>query len=160
MPLKHSVLKLFALSLVISLASCANIPLKGGTNERREKVYLTLEKEIQKSIQDFSRNQDIQNEEGKISYLLYRVQKSKIVFMRNGTQYTNQEAAEFLRWKLNRPRWRPLVKTAKDFVNLITKGSVTSGEPYHAIFPNDEHRDLGAIMSNELDFLETHPPQQ
>ncbi len=135
------------------LSSCQSVPLKGGVNDQGEKVYLTPADEIPKAIDTFSKIQDLTNEESKINYLIQRVQKSKFPFVRNGASYTSAEAAEFLRWKLNRPRWRPLVNTAEDFVNVITKGSVTSGLPYAIVFPNGERRELKAILTNELDFL-------
>ena len=138
------------------LGGCQSVPLKGGVTDQGEKVYLTAENEIPKSIEEFKRAQDLESEEGKISYLIYRVQKSKVPFIRNGSRFTSQEASEFLRWKLERPRWRPLVKTARDFAIIITKGSVQSGQPYHVILANEAHHDLSAIMINELDFLEAY----
>ena len=153
---RKNIFRIFFVSAVMVLAGCQAIPLKQGVSAAGEKIYLSDASELPKAIDSFSKSQDLTNEESKINYLIARVQKSKVGFVRNRAHYTSMEAAEFLRWKLDRPRWRPLVHSARDFVNIITKGSVTSGEPYRIILANGDHHDLKAIMVNELGFLEEY----
>jgi len=153
----------FALALGFLTAGCQSVPLKGGVNDQGEKIYLSSGESIPKTIETFSKSQDLNNEESKINYLISRLQKSKFTYVRNRANYSGMEAAEFLRWKLNRPRWRPLISTAQDFVIIITRGSITSGLPYEVVMPNGDRHDLKALLINELEFLnkyleEKNPP--
>ena len=152
----------FGIVLIASLLlpGCQSIPLQGGINDRGEKVYLSEKREIPDAIAAFAKSQDLESEEGRINYLLQRVRNSKLTYIRNNECYTNAEAAEFLRWKMHRPRWEPLVHTARDFVIIVSGGSMTSGLPYHAVFSATEHRELKAILINELDFLEEFLKEQ
>jgi hypothetical protein len=56
------------------------------------------------------------------------------VFVRNGTDYTADQAVEHLRRKLTAAGSR--VKTAEDFIACCASGSSTSGEPYRIKFPD------------------------
>ena len=155
-------MRLFAFLLLSASflpAGCQTVPLQGGVNERGEKIYLTPVNQIEKAIADFSRSKDISTDDGKINYLIERVRQSKLSLIRNNAIYTSSEAAEFLRWKLNRPRWRPLVHTAQDFVTVVAGGSITSGLSYRIVYGKNEHRNLKDILQNELDFLNAHMPK-
>jgi hypothetical protein len=99
---------------------------------------------------------DLTTEEGKIDYLLERIRGSKLIFVRNKVEYVGPAAASFLHWKLDRWRSRHYAKitTAQEFVNLITRGSKVSGEPYSAILKDGTRHDLQNVLQNELDALE------
>lgn len=63
------------------------------------------------------------------------------VFVRNGTDYTADQAADHLRRKLAAAGQR--VKTAEDFIACCASGSSISGEPYRIKF-SDGHIVNGA----------------
>ena len=56
------------------------------------------------------------------------------VFVRNGTDYTADEAVDHLRRKFTAAG--PRVKTAEDFILYCASGSSMSGEPYRIKFPD------------------------
>ncbi|PIQ85462.1 MAG: hypothetical protein COV74_08205 [Candidatus Omnitrophica bacterium CG11_big_fil_rev_8_21_14_0_20_45_26] len=141
---------------LLGMSGCQSVPLMGGVGAQGELIYLTPIRDIPKHIQECAELQDLSNEESKINYLIYRVQKSALPFTRNGSTYSSENAAQFLRWKLNRPNWRPLVRSAREFVIIITRGSSKSGLPYEVKLPDRTHHELKAIMINELDFLEEY----
>jgi hypothetical protein len=68
-------------------------------------------------------------EKQRIEALIKRVAESKDVkFVRNGTIYSADTAARFLRlkWQANESE----VKTARDFIDKVASMSGTSGKPY------------------------------
>ena len=88
----------------------------------------------------------------KINYLIDRVKMSQCLFFRNGAEYDAKEGAKFLRWKWLRPKWRK-IRTAEEFVKMITNGSTMSGQPYYAIYPDGNRVEFMGIMERELNFL-------
>lgn len=88
----------------------------------------------------------------KINYLIDRVKTSQCLFFRNGAEYDAREGAKFLRWKWFRPKWRK-IRTAEEFVKMITNGSSMSGQPYYAIYPDGNKVEFMGIMERELNFL-------
>lgn len=155
--LKKYVTLLLLLTISVNFSACVRAKLLGGIDEKGEKIFLTPADQIPDSIEHFIQTQDISNEDCRINYLLYRIERSNLTFMRNRVAYASSDAASFLRWKLNRPRWRPLIKTAREFIIIITSGSVMSGQPYQIIFPSKKTRhELKPILINELDFLEEY----
>jgi len=142
--------------LLLSLTGCASTSLMGGVNQVGEKMYLTAVPEIPKDIEACMNMQDLSHEESKVNYLLYRIKNSGLPFIRNKARYSSDEAARFLRWKLNRPKWRPLVTSAREFVIIVTRGSSKTGQPYAIKFPDGTRRELKAILMNELDYLEEY----
>jgi hypothetical protein len=63
-----------------------------------------------------------------IDHLLDAVAKSEARFLRNGKEYSSQEGADHLRYKLGQAGDR--VKTAEDFIQGIGTKSYFSGKPY------------------------------
>jgi hypothetical protein len=76
------------------------------------------------------------------------------VFVRNGTNYSADQAVDHLRRKLTAAGQR--VKTAEDFIACCASGSSISGEPYRIKFP-DGHivnsADYFRAKLNELNHL-------
>src|SRR5689334_5113315 len=72
-------------------------------------------------------------EDQKIEFLIGKIAAMQdAVFVRNGSEYTAQQAADHLRLKLRRAGSR--VKTADDFIVYCATGSSVSGEPYSIRF--------------------------
>ena len=75
---------------------------------------------------------DQESEQYKISYMLNALGASDLVFIRNGAEYTGQEAKDHLEKKLVLADG--LVRTAEDFINYIGSESSMTGIPYHVRF--------------------------
>lgn len=156
----RTVLLLFATFGTLTLFSTA--PLFANQNET---IFFSGDKgSIQTGLAEYAQTFDISTKEGQIDYLLSRLETSPDVFERNGTRYTAQEAAGFLRWKMNRPRWQGKVNSVRDFIDVICAGSVTSGKPYTIILLDKRKFELKEILENELEELDcfltrSSPPQ-
>lgn len=73
-------------------------------------------------------------EKNKIEFLISSVENLKDAkFIRNGSVYDGQEAANHLRMKLQNVL---AVKTADDFIRLIASKSSVSGKPYLIRLPD------------------------
>jgi hypothetical protein len=88
------------------------------------------------------------SEEQKIEKLIYYIEKSEAIFIRNGTEYPAKEAADHLRMK--RKKAGNKVKTAKDFIDLIASKSSMSGEAYKMKFKNGATINTRDMLYNEL----------
>lgn len=73
-------------------------------------------------------------ERNKIEFLISSVENlENAKFIRNGSEYNGQEAANHLRMKLQNVL---VVKTADDFIRLIASKSSVSGKPYLIRLPD------------------------
>lgn len=81
----------------------------------------------QASISDLS-------EQGKISYMLDVIGTSKVIFVRNGVEYSGKEAEAHLQMKLRTAG--PAIQTADDFIDKIASHSLITGKPYYVEFPD------------------------
>ncbi|MBN1689026.1 MAG: DUF5329 family protein [Candidatus Omnitrophica bacterium] len=95
-----------------------------------------------------------ESEKEKTNYLFARIRASACQFDRNGQIVSSERAATFLRWKMLRSKWLSQVNTAKDFVEIVTKGSSMSGRRYNAIYADGKRYDFREVMKKELAFLE------
>ncbi|HLD56551.1 MAG TPA: DUF5329 family protein [Candidatus Omnitrophota bacterium] len=118
---------------------------------------LSAAEEIPAIVRVFLETRDLTTEEGKIDYLIARVKDSNLIFIRNKVRYTGTQAAQFLRWKLNRwrTRYHMKIESAQDFVSVVTSGSRTSGKPYKVVFDDGTHYDLELVLQSELNALNT-----
>lgn len=68
-------------------------------------------------------------EQKKIEFLISSIENlNGAKFIRNGSEYTGNEAAEHLRMKLQKAGGR--VQTADDFIRICASSSYLSGQPY------------------------------
>ncbi len=72
----------------------------------------------------------------KIDGLLARIERSEVVFIRNGTEHTGAETAAHLRRKLERTR--PAVASLEEFIEKVASRSWASGKPYRVKLPDGE----------------------
>ena len=63
-----------------------------------------------------------------IAYLLDEVAKSHLTFIRNGTEYSGQEAADHVRSKYE--YFKSRIKSPEDFIQVCASQSLVSGKPY------------------------------
>lgn len=91
-------------------------------------------------------------EKEKIAYLLDRVARSQMIFIRNEEEHSAREAARHLRMKYGFSHGR--VQTAKEFIDMIASRSLSSGEIY--LIKTEEGISYPArdILYNELNLLE------
>lgn len=68
------------------------------------------------------------SENEKIETLLKKIERSDLIFIRNGLEYRAQDAADHLRDKWN--QGRDQIKTYDDFITYIASRSSISGQPY------------------------------
>ena len=76
-------------------------------------------------------------------------------FIRNGREYTCDEAAKFLRGKLE--SMGSEVTTAREFIERIGTKSSMSGIPYHVKFANGKMMPAAQFLSDELKRMEAQP---
>lgn len=140
-------------------SGCASAPppplLSGPISADNAALCFSARSDITSIVERFFASRDLTTEEGKIDYLLNRVRDAKVTFIRNREEFTSQNAAKFLRWKLDRLRsiHNMQIDTAQDFVTM-SAGSRVSGEPYTVVFPDGSRYPLKDILQNELDQLE------
>ena len=74
------------------------------------------------------RVEDGENTRATISYLISFVEKSDCTYIRNGRQYTAQEAVSHIQKKYG--YFKNKIKTPEDFIRLAASKSLMSGKPY------------------------------
>ncbi len=92
-------------------------------------------------------------EEQKINHLIQYIEKSNVIFIRNGSEYNAIDAAKHLRMKREKAGKR--VKTAKEFIDYIASKSSMSGEAYKIKFPNGMIMPVRDVLYYELKKLES-----
>ena len=96
------------------------------------------------------------HEQVRIDKLIRHVEVQKgMKFIRNGTEYTCEEAARFLRGKMD--SMGADVTSARDFIERIASRSSMSGKPYHVRFSDGRQMSSAQFLGEELKRLETAP---
>ncbi len=93
------------------------------------------------------------NEEQKITFLIQYIEKSNVIFIRNGSEYNATDAAKHLRMK--REKAGKKIKTAREFIDYLASKSSVSGEPYKIKFPNGVIMPVRDVLYHELKKLES-----
>ena len=102
----------------------------------------------------------VMNEEDKIQRLLEFIKKQdKVVFIRNGSEHTSQEAYEHLKGKLYRARkiysfFGYSIETAHEFIIKLASKSSISGKPYQIRYKDGTKENLKDILLKELGRIE------
>jgi hypothetical protein len=93
-------------------------------------------------------------ERARIERLIRYVETRKDVrFVRNGTDYSCDDAAKFLRKKLD--SMGEHVRTAHEFIDQIASKSSTSGQPYTIRFSNGHIEPAAKFLQDELKRMDT-----
>jgi hypothetical protein len=96
------------------------------------------------------------HEQARIDKLIRFVESHKsMIFIRNGTEYTSEDAGKFLRGKLE--AMGSDVKTAREFIDRIATKSSMSGEPYRVKFADGKTMLASHFLGDELKRLERQP---
>lgn len=84
-----------------------------------------------------------------ISYLLKKIADSHAVFIRNGNEYTSQEAKSHMENKLRFAGDR--IHTADEFIAYIATGSSNTNKPYYVRFPSGKEIKTATWLRGLLD---------
>lgn len=96
------------------------------------------------------------HEQSRIDKLIRFVETQKgMKFVRNGTEYECDEAARFLRGKLQ--SMGKEITTAREFVERIASKSSMSGKPYKVKFADGKTMPASQFLGEELSRLESQP---
>ncbi len=98
---------------------------------------------------------DWPQEEKKIDYLLNEIKQLDVVFIRNNSEHSPEEAVSHLRMKLKRAQnsWFAPAKetwTAELFIDNIASKSSISGKPYFIKFKNGRSVKAGEWLKERL----------
>jgi len=85
------------------------------------------------------------DETKEIEALLKKIESSNIIFVRNGDEYSAQDAAEHLRSKWKQSAGK--IKTKNDFINHIATQSSMTGELYYVILKDGQKFTLSDWIS-------------
>lgn len=154
MKLKYVPVVLFLLTLIGCTSAAKESALLGGETLEGAPICLDNQEKIPAFVKKFFNTRDLSTEEGKIDYLLERISRSKLTFIRNKVEYDSASAAKFMRWKLD--RWKKKgakIETAQGFISFISSGSKTSGQPYTIILQDGSRHNLQTVLQNELNAL-------
>ena len=92
-------------------------------------------------------------ERARINRLIDAVgQRKDVRFVRNGKEYTAEQAADFLRGKL---QWNlEKVHSMKDFIAVVGTGSTTSGQAYQMKMADGRMLPSAEFLAQELQRIE------
>jgi hypothetical protein len=88
------------------------------------------------------------SEQRKIAYLLDAIGASHLIFIRNGDEYTGEEARDHLQEKLDIAGGD--IRTAEDFINYIASESSVSGISYYVRLPDGTQIEAGIWLRGKL----------
>jgi hypothetical protein len=95
-------------------------------------------------------------EQSRIEKLIRYVESQKAMkFIRNGTEYTSEDAGKFLRGKLE--AMGSEVTTARQFIKRIASRSSMSGQPYHVRLADGQMLLAENFLEEELQRIERQP---
>lgn len=95
-------------------------------------------------------------EQSRIDKLIRYVESQKAIkFIRNGTEYTAEDAGRFLRGKLE--AMGSEVTTARQFIKRIASRSSMSGQPYHVRLADGQILLAENFLEDELQRIERQP---
>ena len=88
------------------------------------------------------------SEKEKITYLLDELEKSKLIFIRNGDEYSAKDAREHMQKKLDYAGNR--ITTADQFITYIATKSSFSGKSYFVKYPDGKQIESAVWLRNLL----------
>lgn len=92
-------------------------------------------------------SQTSRSEKEKINYLLEELERSKLIFIRNGDEYSAKEARDHMQKKLDYAGSR--ITTVDQFITHIATKSSFSGKSYYVKYP-DGKKTESAIWLREI----------
>jgi Family of unknown function (DUF5329) len=88
-------------------------------------------------------------EQARIDRLIdYVESRTDLKFIRNGSEYSSEDAAKFMRGKMK--MMGEHVGTAQQFIDQIASKSSTTGQPYLIRFPDGKSMQVAKFLGDEL----------
>lgn len=91
-------------------------------------------------------------ERQRIDALIAAVEKSGLVFIRNGSEHSAADAASHMRLKFNNAGSR--ISTAEQFIDYLASKSSITGSPYFLKFPDGHTEKAGLWLHRKLKELD------
>ena len=92
----------------------------------------------------------------KIRALLMAIERSNLVFIRNGVEHSAREAREHLERKLSRAGSR--IGTAEQFIQHIASRSSVTGTPYYVKYPDGSTIEVSVWLRRKLKEIDRGGP--
>ena len=92
--------------------------------------------------------QQTENIEATVQYLISYVKEADVIFQRNSTRYTGNEAAEHINRKYQ--HFKDDIDTPEKFIELCASGSMMTGRPYLIITKQGEQLPASEWLNTEL----------
>lgn len=91
-------------------------------------------------------------EKQRIDALIDAVEKSGLIFIRNGSEHSAADAASHMRLKFNNAGNR--ISTAEQFIDYLASKSSITGSPYFLKFPDGRTEKAGIWLHRKLKELD------
>lgn len=91
-------------------------------------------------------------EKQRIDALIAAVEKSGLIFIRNGSEHSAADAASHMRLKFNNAGNR--INTAEQFIDYLASKSSITGSPYFLKFPDGHTEKAGLWLHRKLKELD------
>lgn len=91
-------------------------------------------------------------EKQRIDALIAAVEKSGLIFIRNGSEHSAADAASHMRLKVNNAGNR--ISTAEQFIDYLASKSSITGSPYFLKFPDGRTEKAGIWLHRKLKELD------
>lgn len=91
-------------------------------------------------------------EKQRIDALIAAVEKSGLIFIRNGSEHSAADAASHMRLKFNNAGNR--INTAEQFIDYLASKSSITGSPYFLKFPDGRTEKAGIWLHRKLKELD------
>jgi len=91
-------------------------------------------------------------EKQRIDALIAAVEKSGLIFIRNGSEHSAADAASHMRLKFNNAGNR--ISTAEQFIDYLASKSSITGSPYFLKFPDGRTEKAGIWLHRKLKELD------
>ena len=91
-------------------------------------------------------------EKQRIDALIAAVEKSGLIFIRNGSEHSAADAASHMRLKFNNAGNR--ISTAEQFIDYLASKSSITGAPYYLKFPDGRTEKAGIWLHRKLKELD------
>jgi len=83
-----------------------------------------------------------------VQYLITYVKQSDVIFERNSSRYSGEEAAQHINKKYQ--HYKDDIDTPEKFIKLCATGSLMTGKPYFIITPGGEQMPSSEWLKTEL----------
>lgn len=120
--------------------------------QKRRNVFLTIAVLLLVSTVGTLSAAPSAREKQRIDALIAAVEKSGLIFIRNGSEHSAADAASHMRLKFNNAGNR--INTAEQFIDYLASKSSITGSPYFLKFPDGRTEKAGIWLHRKLKELD------